>query len=333
MYKIEDISHIHLEISSRCNASCPLCPRNFYGYPFNDGYIERDLTLSEVKKIFSPVFIKQLHTLYVNGNFGDLVMNPESEEIIEYFRACSDKIEILISTNGGARNEKFWKKLAELKTKIYFCIDGLEDTHSLYRQNTLYSTVIKNAKTFIDNGGYAIWKMISFDHNKHQHNQAKLLSKNFGFRQFLIINDGRNTAPVFTTDGRLSHVIGNPVETDFKKLYTIRTTDDVLLEDITPGKKVSPIKCYVKQQKSIYVSSTGDVYPCCYLGFSPKSYGHGNYHQATNFQFSDWIQENNALTYSLEHCIQWFSKIEKSWNIDSFEKGRLVICNDVCGVK
>ena len=48
MYKIQDITRLHLEVSTLCNARCPQCPRNFRGYPYNDGYPETNLTLEQV---------------------------------------------------------------------------------------------------------------------------------------------------------------------------------------------------------------------------------------------------------------------------------------------
>ena len=60
MIKFEDIRHVHLEISSLCNASCPWCPRTFWGYPYNGGYPEVNLTLDMSKKIFTPEFLQQL---------------------------------------------------------------------------------------------------------------------------------------------------------------------------------------------------------------------------------------------------------------------------------
>ena len=87
MYNIKDIQHLHLEISSRCNAACPLCPRNFYGYPHNDGYVEHDMTLKEAQQIFSKTFLNQLNEIYINGNFGDIVMNKDSIDIIKYFKS------------------------------------------------------------------------------------------------------------------------------------------------------------------------------------------------------------------------------------------------------
>ena len=196
MYNIDDIKKVHLEISSRCNASCPMCPRNFHGYPHNDGYPEHDMTLDEAKKIFAPDFIGQLDEIFINGNFGDAVMNPETVDIVQYFRSHNENLIISISTNAGARDRKFWEYLAQLKIEIVFCIDGLADTHSLYRQNTLYTTVIKNAQTFIKAGGQAVWKMIDFDFNEHQRDEAKQLSKLLGFNSFQLIKSQRKNTPV-----------------------------------------------------------------------------------------------------------------------------------------
>ena len=331
MYNIKDIQHLHLEISSRCNAACPLCPRNFYGYPHNDGYVEHDMTLKEAQQIFSKTFLNQLNEIYINGNFGDIVMNKDSIDIIKYFKSSNTGLKIVVSTNGGARNKKFWKDLAELDIDVCFCLDGLEDTHHLYRQNTKFKTVIKNAKYFIESGGSATWKMIKFDHNQHQIPIAENESNKLGFDKFISVDHGRHTGPVFNQQKQLVHVMGKPTVTDFETLFKSRSTDTVLLEDIAPGRTPQPISCQVKKQKSIYVSSTGDVYPCCFLAFSPKTYGHGNYHQAANAQFRELIGKNNAIKYPLHECIEWFYKIEETWQIPEFDQGRLVICNDVCG--
>ena len=43
------------------------------------------------------------------------------------------------------------------------------------------------------------------------------------------------------------------------------------------------------------------------------------------------MTKNNALEYDLATCIEWFDQIESSWQIDSFENGRLLTCNKSCG--
>ena len=329
MIPYHDIKHIHLEISSLCNARCPLCPRNFHGYPYNDGYIERNLTLQDVKHIFQPTFIKQLTGIMINGNFGDCVMNTETPNIIEYFKTHSPNIKIDVSTNGGARPKQFWQRLAELDVHVLFALDGLADTHSIYRQDTVYETVLKNAKTFIEAGGQATWKIIPFDHNQHQIEACQELSKQLGFSDFILTDQGRDTGVAVDKKGKVVNVLGKPKKINFEQLLQSKKTDEVVLEDLNPV--VKNITCEVKKSKSIYVTSTGEVYPCCYTGFYPRTYGHGQYYEVVNQQLRDIIKPNNALETSLQESITWFDSVEESRNKSNFKQGRLLICNDVCG--
>jgi MoaA/NifB/PqqE/SkfB family radical SAM enzyme len=336
---INSVRELHLEISSRCNASCPQCPRNFYGYPFNDGYIERDLTLDEIKKIFSVNFIKQLRQILINGNFGDIVMNSESLEILKYFRDCNPIMSIIITTNGGARDKSFWQGLAKINCEIWFCLDGTDNkTHALYRQNTVYDVVLRNAKIFIDAGGTAWWKMIKFDHNQHQIDTAKKLSQDLGFQKFELIDHQRDVGPVYNSFGELVHIM-KPAEWEERKLPTVfaealefKKTKTVEIANIKIDVKPQ-ISCKVSNRniQSLYVSSTGHVYPCCWLGMSPETYGHGNFVQGANAQLRPLISENNALEYSLEHCIQWFEQVKESWSKKTIEDGHLIHCNVNCG--
>jgi len=333
MIDYKDIRQIHLEIATLCNARCPWCPRNFWGYPLNGGYPELYLTLEHTKKIFNQDFLKQLTRIRINGNYGDIVMNPDGEHIVEYFRSSNKDIKIQVNTNGGARKSDFWKSLAKNRARVCFAIDGLADTHSLYRQDTLWRTVIKNAKTFIANGGEAVWQFIQFDHNSHQINACKQMSKDLGFVKFKVINGNRTNAPVFNKNGSLSHVIGNYNEsTDLDQLLESKTQDQILLEDIIDQKTESnSLSCETINDKSIYIAANGDVSPCCYLGFYPKTYGKGNYFEAANKQLISLIHENNALEYDIEHCIKWFANVEKKWKEKTYKNGRLVICDDNCG--
>lgn len=333
MISYDQIREVHLEISSLCNASCPLCPRNFRGYPYNNGYIESNLTLDSAKHIFTSTFLRQLNRIYINGNYGDAVMNSETPDIVEYFRSQNNDLIIDISTNASARDKSFWQRLAQAKVNVSFCLDGLEDTHHLYRQNTNWKTIIKNAKIFISAGGTAIWKMILFNHNRHQIDECSQLSEKIGFIKFDLVDQGRDSGPVYDKYGTLIHVIGNYTgEQNFEILFHKKKTDMILLEDIAPYvKKYPKINCYTKQARSIYISSVGDVYPCCFTGFNPKTYGKGEYHEAVNAQLAPMVKNNNALELSLEECIQWFNRVQESWSKDTFENGRLVCCNDNCG--
>jgi MoaA/NifB/PqqE/SkfB family radical SAM enzyme len=334
MIDYKSIRDVHLEMSTLCNAACPWCPRNFWGYPFNGGYPEINLTLGNATKIFTPEFLKQLRSIRINGNFGDIVMNPDGDRIVEYFRSQNSKLNISISTNGSARNREFWESLAESRCNVTFALDGLEDTHYLYRQNTSWKTIIKNATIFIDAGGIAEWKMIKFKHNLHQIDVCRKLSQELGFSEFTAVDLGRNTAPVFDKNGNLSHVLGDyNSETSFEVLFYKKNNDDVLLEDIEKDRiPKAKIICETKKLRSIYIAANGDVSPCCFTGFYPKTYGKGQYHQAANEQLKPLLTKNNALEYSISECINWFKSIEDSWKIQSYSNGRLIICDDNCGI-
>ena len=328
IYNVDDIRHVHLEISSRCNARCPGCPRNLHGYPYNRGYVEHDMTLAEAQRIFAPEFLKQLTHMSINGNLGDCVMNPDTVPIVEYFLEINPKLGINISTNGGARDRAFWQALAATRVEIFFCIDGLEDTHSIYRQNTSYDTVIKNAQIVIAEGGRAIWKMIEFEHNMHQLKAAEQLSQELGFERFYVA-PGRssNNYPAYNTKGELVYTIGQP--RSYPSLDEIIGWADYRPDQpVINGQLNGAINCEIKAMRSLYIDSTGHVYPCCHLGYNPREFN-----RPENYQFKDFVQRNSALNYSIRECIQWFDHVEDSWSKETFAEGRLKICNDVCGSK
>ena len=339
IYSADQIRHLHLEISSLCNAACPLCPRNFNGYAYNSGYKEHNMTLAEAQKIFPVDFVKQLEVVVINGNFGDAVMNPDTVSIVRYFKEHNPTLHINISTNGGARDRGFWKELAVLDIEVTFCIDGIDDyTHALYRRNTLYSTVIRNSATFIEAGGRDNWKMIKFDHNTHQQEQAHQLSIQRGFINFSLVHDGRDVGPVYDNNGDLIHTIGSDridwvPPARIESLLEVHFDEKFKSNQIIWVKKeeIKEIHCEVAVSKSVYVSSTGDVFPCCYMGISPAENRNNTSHGYAMEQISQIMAKNNALEYDLATCLDWFDQIESSWNKDSFENGRLLTCNQTCG--
>ena len=97
-------------------------------------------------------------------------------------------------------------KLAEQfkdKLVVWFAIDGLEDTHSKYRQGTDWKKIIGNAKEFIDRGGRAVWQFIPFQHNEHQMRDCMKMSTRMGFESFEFVKNARY--PNFILDLRKYH--------------------------------------------------------------------------------------------------------------------------------
>jgi len=187
MYQYKDIRTVHLEITERCNASCPMCARNINGGEDNPHLKDHELTLEDCKRIFKPEFIAQLDRMYMCGNFGDPVNAKDTLEVFDYFRKHNPNMNLTMYTNGSAKKTEWWTELAKVMGKnayVVFSIDGLEDTNHLYRQNTVWDKIIENAQAFIDAGGRARWDFIVFAHNEHQVEDAELLSKRMGFEKF-----------------------------------------------------------------------------------------------------------------------------------------------------
>lgn len=333
MISYQSIRDVHLEPSTICNARCPLCVRNANGYPKNFGYPEIHMTLENLKKIFPEDFISQLDSLTVCGNFGDFVANPEALELITWFRNCNKRLQISISTNAGARNEKFWKSLAKLNVIVYFCIDGLSDTHSIYRIDTKWETVIDNARSFISENGTAVWKMIVFDHNKHQVDECKKLANDLGFSQFDLVDHSRSNGSVFDRQGNLVYKIGSG-QTHENITQVLQWMDPPLENDgMLARPEKTKLNCYSENQKSIYVAANGEVYPCCYLGFYPKTFRNSHWTDQSNRQLVECMEnlEINAAAVGIENALRWFENIRKKWSIPKYQDGRLRMCDEHCG--
>jgi MoaA/NifB/PqqE/SkfB family radical SAM enzyme len=187
LYQYKDIKVVHLEVTDKCNASCPMCARNINGGEDNPQLPDVELTVDDAKKIFLPDFIKQLDRMYICGNYGDPIAAKDTLEIFKYFRENNSRINLSMMTNGSAKTPEWWEELAKvLGTRGYvvFSIDGLDDTNHLYRQNTVFSKIMANAAAFIKAGGRARWDYIVFAHNEHQVEAAEQLSKDMGFEKF-----------------------------------------------------------------------------------------------------------------------------------------------------
>lgn len=347
MLTLPEIRRVHVELTTRCNARCPMCMRNYRGYDYNGGYPVTELSLADFKHIFQPEFLQQLtappapndgfahrnfkfYGVSFNGNLGDFAVARDGADIVEY--VVSHGIAVSINTNGSMRTPAWWARMALPGVSIGFALDGLEDTHSLYRQDTDWQTVINNARAFIQAGGRAIWRFVPFDHNRHQEEECRRLAKEMGFAEFENIYDGRDNGPVFTRDGEYSHQIGH----DTRPAHIIPEIKPMLENHITwfdhrtvKSEKDTPelvLGCVHKRNEEIYITADGSVYPCCFLGFYPKTMNHPG-----NQQLKPLIKENNALKYDLAHCLDWFAAIEESWSKPSIAEGRLYGCVNSCG--
>lgn len=327
MFRLQDIQQVHLEITTKCNARCPMCPRNYRGGDYNTGYPVTELSLNDIKKIFTLDFLAQLNRILINGNLGDFSLAKDARSITEYFVEHGQNI--IISTNGSTRTSAWWADLALPGVEIHFALDGLSGTHEHYRLDTDWNKVIENAQAFISQGGHAVWKFIEFEHNRHELQACRKLAESLGFARFDVIHGGRDTGPVYTRDGNYSHHLGQ-VNHSYRPSWKILLQDHLDWFDpstVKHDRDTNPLdlRCEHLARREIYIAADGSVYPCCYLGFYPKSMC-----QPGNLQIREIVWENNALENDLSHCLEWFDRVEQSWHQPDIASGRLFTCVARC---
>jgi MoaA/NifB/PqqE/SkfB family radical SAM enzyme len=328
MLNLKQIRQVHVELTTQCNARCPMCMRNYRGMDYNSGYPDTELSLADFQHIVGGI-ITQLDRVNFNGNLGDFASARDALEIVEYL--VSHDIAVNINTNGSLRNQDWWRRLARPQVTVGFALDGLADTHSLYRQDTDWNKVISNAQAFIAAGGQARWRFVPFDHNQHQEAECRRLATDMGFAEFENIYDGRDSGPVFTRAGEYSHRIGIDLSGHVPHIKDLLQSHITWFNPQTvKSHKDTPeltLRCQHKINREIYIAADGSVYPCCYLGFYPKQM-----HHPGNSQIKELVQENNALKYDLAHCLAWFDRVEQTWAKDSIADGRLYQCVNSCSI-
>ena len=348
MIKDTEIRVVHLEPTQLCQASCPMCDRNKNGGEENQYLTNSSISLDDFKKIFSKEFIEQLSNLYMCCNHGDPIFTPDCLDIMKYCRDINPKMSLSITTNGGARSPEWWEELASVVSFVNFSVDGLEDTNHLYRQGVKWSNVETNMDAFISAGGYAKWTFIVFGHNEHQVEEAEQYSKLLGVKDFIIKKSGRyvysadmkkrETHQATNKKGQKTQNLSQPKQEKYKNKALQKDYDPIVkkhgsMEKYIEVAKIEP-KCVKK--KEIYVSATGEVYPCCWVNgqvykwWRPKEQSQ----EYRLIQSIGGMDKINAKINPLKDIINgpFFCKIGDSWEKQGVAQGRMKICASKCNV-
>jgi len=251
---MEKIRQLTTELTFRCNAKCPACHR-WKPLRINLNEAKYTISLERFKQLFNPELLQNLEWLVLNGNFGDSIMNKQFREIISYVKSQGTRL--LIHTNGGIHDKSYWTDVGNILTDrdiINFDLDGLADTHHIYRINTEFDKVLENAQSVIaTNRAQVHWKYIVFEHNKHQVDEARNLAKTSGFTTFSTVKTSRDVFAPKT--GSFVHS---------KKTQEYQQAE-------------KKIHCVWDDWGKWYISPEGLVFRCCWTG--------GHYYDQQNDKF------------------------------------------------
>jgi len=296
------IKMLDLGLTTRCNLNkCALCFRSKTPSPIP----KLDLDPNVVKNCLTKELLNNLYSLSLVGNVGDIMFYPYIFEILDYIsNVGKDDLVVCTDTNGSARSVSWWeelgKKMKQIKSShVRFCLDGLEDTYSIYRIGGNYKKIIKNMSAFIKGGGNAVWKFIVFKHNEHQIDEASKIAKELGCCLFMVITSG---------------------------------VHNEILEESTIYKQEQNnegVLCRSLDLKHITIDADGEVMPCCYYRpLKNKLSGEKIYWDDIRLMVR-YVKDKiklNIYTSSIEEAIEtsFFKFLYKNYR-------NLPLCNMFCG--
>lgn len=351
MWTLENLNAIHFELSSKCNAACPGCPRFIFNSPnVNKNLVQQDISFENFQSWLSPYILKKIKNWIFCGTHGDPMTCRDLLDIIAYVCKFSPG-SIQINTNGGIRNERFYKTLGEIlytaskkdgiSREVVFSLDGLSDTNHIYRRNVKWEKAFSNLKSFAKTGAKTAWDYLRFYYNNHQIDEARALAKslNVEFRLKNPFGVEQYSMPVYNKDFKkeynILHYTGFPIisytpsTTDYVAPLPDNTKEDGYI-DCNSFRALPPPK-HDQKMVEIYIDHTGSIYPCCFVGGS-----------ANTLPFAPVISEikkikkkignNNNLHYnSLENILNNNKVLDifsKSWKEKTIKK-----CFLECGIK
>ncbi len=257
-FEIEDLQHLEIELTSHCNARCPMCSRQILGtYNENPKLTKKHLPKTSVLALIPQLAKCRNVEVGFIGAFGDPLMHPDLLDLTEAF--CKESnINVLIETNGAIRSQKFWANLGQLSKesgnlKLTFSIDGLEKTNAIYRANTDFQKIMQNSQTYIDHGGWASWKFICFKHNQHEVDIARRRAQHMGFKKFIAHHTPRwkSTSQSLKGTPYVLQPSDKAMENRSQMKFALQVEDD--------------IKCRGLARNMLFINYRNQVWPCSFF--------------------------------------------------------------------
>ena len=246
------IIDLELELTTICQADCPLCYRNYK--VFKNVYpktIQRDFY--EIVEQLEDY--ENLEWIRLVGSVSEPTLYNKFIPLVRYIKSRNIKIEIC--TNGDTNDTKFWEELGKnlsLEDKVYFTICGsTQELHETYRKNTSLKNILKNAEALRKVKPIDYAQCIRFYYN----------SEDFDSEQF------KKMVSVFTnvywTETFLKKSEENYVNTkDLEKLKPNpkKLKSYLTIEKLANQRKNKPRTCKSLEDKSQIIDINGNIYPC-----------------------------------------------------------------------
>lgn len=350
------VKRIQIDMTSHCNAQCPGCIRNDEG-----GKKKGALSLSHINRqalrdnLFNQLDPTRDYIFVFNGTWGDSLMHPEILDIIDDMSDAGHDHVIKICTNGGMRNTEFFAGLADRLRKfryhiVQFAVDGMQDTHSMYRRKTSFAKVVENISAFTGAGGRAEVVTTLFAHNVNQIDDIRQLAEDLGCASWKSRHSHTKEMPVNDDETYMVYAADDNIKTErvrFRGKSTMKKLRKATVNKPGFGKysdnksnafnDVQPRddKCVWFGEQSLQIDPWGFVIPCCHMG-QVSAFTNGKFINSDlemniladpNFK----LAKHDLNQYSIKDILSndWFTKrLEYTINNEPYK-----VCRNECGVK
>ena len=327
----------HIEVTDKCNAGCPMCPRTDAMnncLPDRSRVFNRELKLDLFEKQFTGELLARTEEIIFGGNFGDPLSASQILPIVEYLTGQGTRL--AIATNGSLRKPEWWRRFGEAMkrsgSRLELHVDGLADTNHLYRTRTDFARIMENAAAYIETGARAEWHFIIFGHNQHQVEDAWQLSREMGFAAFILIDTVRfkgATYPYRMPDGELRHLELPEVRAaDFSfeggSGAAQRSEAESGVASVPDDSyAINGINCRSAANNKPYIDAAGQVSACCWIGGSEEERGFLAGHDLAPERFSLYHRQ-------LDEILQ--DEPFASLYADAWQADCLTTCRQKCGM-
>jgi MoaA/NifB/PqqE/SkfB family radical SAM enzyme len=291
---LDSIKGFHIEPTNICTLKCPRCPRTTFIEQFGNKWGNQQINLTHFKKFFDIDLTDKEFLLC--GNYGDPIYYNELFPMIAWIK--EQKARVSIVTNGSYKKINWWKQLVSLldeRDHLTFSIDGTPDNFTNYRINADWKSIRDGIQVAANSSVNTTWKYITFSFNEHTIEEARLLSTEYGIKNFMVVNSDRWLG-----------------ESDpFKPKTVIGPRQEVIMQ-WKPEKKsqISPL-CKISNAEH-FISANGFYSPCCYSAeyhfyYASEFYKNKQMYDISNISLSRILETtqpfyNNIETTQPKYC-------------------------------
>jgi len=335
----DNIQSLQVDVTSYCNAKCGGCARNDDGHETRPGLILENFDVDVWNRMAEhdtkDIFINEL---VLNGNWGDSMMHPKIKDMVTTFAKFHPEASLYIHTNGSMRTTKFWASFAKVcrqfsNHRVVFAVDGLEDTHAIYRRNTDFLKIMENIKAFTDANGRASVTMTLFEHNKHQVEEVKKIAQSLNADFTLRYSHGDGLEVIAPGENYMIYACDELPEEEVEVEHDNYRLSDLpnYMDNLIISDAIEPVAstCPWLADRQVQIDPWGTVWPCCHISNHANSFSS----EYTGIAATDDNFDEGKLANNLKHT-PLYDILSNRWYADvlpdAVKHEKWLVCRDSC---